>query len=176
VRRAAQLGVVSPNVYQARLLEAGYSTDDIALEVDLLLTEIADVQAQRARREASGAAATERGLSLAQLEHAVKLHEATIDAYRARAFALGYVDADVSLLARVLERELATERDAEARRTTIDGELATRQLSLAQLEDAVKQGFKTVDAFQRELQALGYGADDAELLVALLLTKLGAAA
>jgi len=172
VRRAARLGVVSPATYEARLLQEGYSADDIALELELLLFEIANVQAQRARRDTLGQQTADRGLSLAQVEAAVTSGEATIEAYRARAIALGYGAADVELLVTLLEDERASQAEAELRRSEIAGELGTRQLSLGQLETAVKEGLKSLDAYAGDLQRLGYGSDDVDLLVALLVTKL----
>jgi len=176
VRRAAQLGVISPASYQARLVAEGFSADDIALELELLLLEIADVQASRRRRDALEPDAAGRGLSLAEIEQAVKAGTATLPEYRARAVTAGYSAAAVDALVALLEAELETQADAARRRDAIDGELVTRELSLGQLEDAVKNGFKSLDQFAADLRTLGYGSDDTDLLVALLTTKLDRAA
>jgi predicted nucleic acid-binding Zn-ribbon protein len=113
----------TPDVYEQRLIDAGYTDDDIAIEMDLLAVEIADVQAARARAAAAKAASADRGLSLDQLARAVKLGVATIDDYRSRALALNYAAADVDTLVAVLEQDVQAVRDAEARRATIDGQL-----------------------------------------------------
>lgn len=176
VRRAAQLGVVSPTVYAARLAAAGYSDDDIALDVDLLLAEIADAQARRQRREQLERDAQTRNVSLAQVEQAVKRGLAPIDEYRARAASAGYSGEDLELLVSLLVDELQQQRDARDRREEIARELAGRALNLGQLEEAVKKGFTSLDDFFVEVTALGYGADDAELLTALLAADLVAAA
>jgi hypothetical protein len=91
-----------------------------------------------------------------------------VNDYRARALDLGYTAADAETLVGTLEAEIATLDDASRRRVTIDGELAARTLSLGQLEDAVKAGAITLDAYEQQLEAWGYGADDAQLLAALL--------
>lgn len=168
IRRAARLGVIAPDVYAARLERDGYIAEDIAIDLELLLLEIADVQAARAKREAAELAAAARQLSLSDVEQAVKRGLASIDAYRARAAELGYTGADLELLVDLLVDELAELEAARARRGVIDGELRTRNLSVAQLEEAVKKGLGTLDDFAGELRALGYGDEDAQLLSALL--------
>jgi hypothetical protein len=174
IRRAVQLGVVSPDLYQQRLEETGYSSDDVAIEMDLLVTEIADIQAARARRAQLSSTTDARSLSLAQLERAVKAGVSPIDDYRAKAIELGYSAADVQTISGVLERELLQQADAQARHDQVAGELAARNLSLSQLEAAVKGGLKSVEQYGVDLAELGYAADDVDLLVELLQQKLGA--
>lgn len=176
VRRAARLGVISPDTYADRLAREGYALEDIELDVELLLTEIADVQAKRAARDEAEGAALVKGLSLAQLEQGIKAGHRSIDDYRARAATLGYGGADLELLVDLLADELEQTQDARDRRDEIDGELVTRELSLGQLEAAVKQGLGTLEQFAAEVRALGYGTADAELLTALLAGELAAAA
>lgn len=50
IARAARLGLISVAVYQQALTDRGYTPDDVALDTDLLVLEIADVQAARAKR------------------------------------------------------------------------------------------------------------------------------
>jgi hypothetical protein len=174
IRRAVQLGVVSPDLYQQRLLESGYSSDDVAIEMELLVTEIADVQAARARRDQLSATTDARGLSLAQVERAVKAGVSTIEDYRAKAIEIGYSVADVQTLSDVLARELQQLADAQTRHDAIAGELTARNLNLSQLEQAVKEGLKSIEDYSANLSALGYADDDVDLLVELLVQKLGA--
>jgi hypothetical protein len=54
----------------------------------------------------------------------------------------------------------------------IDGELAARSLSLAEVEKAVTDGMQTLDQYETWLKNNGYGAADAGLLRALLEAKL----
>lgn len=175
VARAARLGIVAPDVYQQRLVDAGYTDDDVSIELDLLAVEIADTQAARAKAAAAEAATADRGLSLDQVAKAVKLGVQSIDDYRSRAVELNYAADDVATLVAVLEDEVQAVRDAEARHGTIDGQLKARNLSLSELDAAVKAGQMTVDAYNARLLALGYGADDADLLTTLLVLKLPAA-
>jgi len=168
ITAAARLGIITPDAYAARLQALGYTDDDIAVEMELLLQEIAQVQATRAKQTATDTLVAGRGLSLSDVARAVKAGAASMNDYRARAIALGYTADDAELLVSTLQAELDALDDARKRRTTIDGELAARTLSLGQLEEAVKAGAITLDAYQQQLEAWGYGADDAELLAALL--------
>lgn len=172
VRRAARLGVISPDGYVSRLAAAGYDQDDIAIDLELLLLEIADVQATRARREEADRAAAERNLSLADVEQAVKRGLAPIEAYRARAAELGFSGEELDLLVELLADELRDVAAARARRAEIDGQLRPRNLTVGQLEEAVRKGFSDLSGFRDELLRLGFGLDDAELLAALLAVDL----
>jgi len=174
VARAARLGIVTPPAYQARLVKAGYSPDDVAIEMDLLTVEIADAAATRAKRDALALQTPDRGLSLNELARAVKVGAATIEDYRARAAALNVAPSDVELLVAVLQDELDAQADAEARHTAIDGELTARSLSLAELEKAVVAGLRSVADYQAQLLQWGYGASDAQLLTSLLADTIAA--
>lgn len=172
VAQAARLGFVSPDAYVARLIEAGYSDDDIAIELELLLQEIADAAAARGQRERLAAGtAPERRLSLAELEAAVKAGAASIDDYAALA-GQTYAAGDAAIVVSTLRAELAALDDARRRRVAIDGELAARTLSLGDLETAVKAGALTLDDYNRQLVTWGYGAADADLLTQLLFERL----
>lgn len=175
VARAARLGIVTPDVYAQRLIDAGYTDDDIAIEMDLLAVEIADLQAARARADAVKAASADHGLSLDQIARAVKIGATSIDVYRARAIELGYSDEDAATLVLVLAADVQSTQDAQARHDAIGGQLKTRNLSLSDLDAAVKAGQMTIDQYNARVLALGYGADDADLLTTLLVLKLSAA-
>jgi hypothetical protein len=175
VRKAARLGLISVDAYRARLAAAGYTDDDIELDTDLLL-EIADVQESRAKAGAPAPSTAPRGLTLDQLARAVKSGNATLDDYRARAAALGFGPDDIQTLSAVLEDELVSLTAARARRAAIDEAAGGKDLTLAQLEDSVKHGLLTVDDYRGELLARGYDPDETDLLSALLIDDLEAAA
>lgn len=175
VHQAARLGLLTPATYQARLVRERYTPEDIAIELELLLVEIADVQAARVKRDALTATLdAPRALSLGQVASAVRTGAAPLDTYRAAAADV-YSLEDVDLLVATLSAELATLADARDRRVTIVGELTARTLSLGELEAAVKAGLVTLDAYRAQLVAWGYGSDDADLLAALLFEHLAAA-
>ena len=168
VRRAAQLGVVTVQAYVDRLTRAGYSAEDIDLEIDLLLFEIQDAAAAREKRSAPAPVPAPPGPSLAELERAVRAGVATLDQYLARAISLGRTAEDAGMIAAVLARELETFSAARKRREQIAFELAAGGVSLAELEAGAKSGELTIEAYAAQLAGLGYSAADGEMLGALL--------
>jgi|SRR5579864_7020931 len=174
--RAARLSLIPPAAYSEALTDAGYSADDVAIDMDLLTVEIADQRAKEAKAAALLASKADHGLSLAQTEASVLSGAEPIDAYAAKAASLGFDQAAVADLMVVLQEKLAARQDAEARRAQIAAKLATTKLSLAELEQAVKDGLKTFDQFRQTLLDEGFSQADAELLVSLLAAKLGVAA
>jgi hypothetical protein len=176
IRRAAQLGVVTVDTYHARLLRDGYSAEDIAIEMDLLLYEIADVQAKRRARDAAPPPAAPRDLSLADVARGVKAGLTPLDVYRAQAIGLGYSAADAGLLTALLEHELRTLAAARQRHDELAFELAARGLSLPDVEARVLAGELTLEAYKDQLEAWGAAPDEAELLAGLLAFRLEQAA
>jgi hypothetical protein len=176
VQRAARLGIIAVDTYQQRLVRAGYSDDDIGIETELLLLEIADVQAARRQQAAVDQAAPASGLSLAEIARAVKAGALTLDDYRARAVELGVSQADVDTLTRVLGDDLAETRAAQARRTELDSTLKAQNVSLAVLEDQVRSGALTLDGYFDTLVRAGLAPEDADVLWSLLADELGAPA
>lgn len=172
VARAARLGVVSPDVYQARLVDAGYSDDDVSIEMDLLLTEIADVQAARAKQAAADAAAPAPGLTLAQIAAAVKVGALHLEDYRAAAITKGLTVADVNTLQRVLADELTSTQAAAVRRAAIQSELKPADVNLADFADQVRKGDATIGDYHAALEQLGLHPVDVALLTDLLVAEL----
>jgi hypothetical protein len=173
VRRAAQLGFIPVDAYRARLEDAGYSDDDIDIDLELLLAEIADVQAKRATAPPPASSASARGLSLADLERAVKAGVANVDEYIARAVTLGYSSGDAALLGDVLERERSTLAAARKRRDELAFTLAADGHDLKALEAQVKAGELEVGDYTAALASWGSDAAEADLLAALLVFTLG---
>ncbi|HLZ44412.1 MAG TPA: hypothetical protein VKQ05_01885, partial [Gemmatimonadales bacterium] len=172
VTRAARLGIITPAAYQAQLTERGYTADDNALEMDLLTYELAHTKAVAKLLPTTAAIAPSKGLTLAELSRAVKTGEAAIGEFTNRALALGYSQADAQIMTAVLQDEVDTLAAAKLRHTQVDGELAARTISLSAEEKAVVDGLQTLDQYETWLTANGLGAADAQLLRALLETKL----
>lgn len=174
VRRAARLRLIPVSVYEARLVAAGYTPDDLAIEQDLLATEISDDAAQQAAADAREASSTAPGLTLAQLRAAVLAGVATIDAYAGRAAALGFSAADTATLRATLQATLDATAAARARAAQLAAEGADREVSRADVEKAVRAGLQTLADYGAWLDAHGYAQDDAALLVAILAAATGA--
>lgn len=167
VARAARLGLVSVDAYRDRLQAGGYSDDDIAIELDLLTTEIADVRNAHAIQAKADAAPAAPGLSLAQIAAAVKAGVSHLEDYQARAVALGLGADDVSVLVRVLGDELAATQAAKVRRAEIQSTLKPGEVSIAGLADKVSAGDLTPADYGAALAGLGLDPLDIEILVGL---------
>lgn len=174
LQRAARLGIISPDTYTARLAALGYTEDDLAIELELLVNEIAEIQAARAAREAVPPPSAARGLSLAQVERAVRAGAETIDGYRAAAIGAGLPADAVELLAAVLIQEVGSLTDARAVRADVLRELAGANVALEELEQRVTKGGQSFDLFIGELTRRGIGADEAELVASLLVDQVEA--
>ena len=176
VRRAARLGIIAPATYAERLRLANYSDDDIAIDIELLLAEIAAIQDRRAAREAAEDARRDRPVPLAALARGVKVGTATMDQYAAALAAAGYAPAAANELLELLAAELAAVKDAEARRDEIAAELRARDINLDEWEAAVLERGAPFSWYAEQLASQGYGDDDIELLIGRLATLLEAAA
>jgi hypothetical protein len=176
VRRAAQLGVITPDAYAERLAAAGYSDDDVELDLELLLVEIADTQAARQRREQTPSASAPAGLSLGELSRAVKAGAVPLAVYQARALELGYSSADAQLLASVLERELQTLTAARQAHDNLALRLAANGVSLPAVDADVRAGTLSLGAYAAQLEAYGSSTAEAQLVASFLAWQLDQAA
>lgn len=175
VRRAARLGIVPPQAYVDRLVAVGYTDDDIAIEMDLLVNEIADVQAARQTATAADAAAPSAALTLAQMASAVRAGVKHLEDYRGLAASTGLSGDAVSTLVRVLGDELAGSNAARVRRHELASELQAKDVVLATLEQAVRDGTLTVQQFASTLTAAGLDPLDVDVLAALVMDERTAA-
>ena len=173
---AVKAGVLPIASYRAAAQSAGLTADAVNTIVALLQTELDTAAAADARRKAIADAAAIKHVSLAQLETAVKLGVSTLDDYDAAIRAAGYADEDVALLDAILSAKLDRLAAAQQRHDEIAAEQATKDPTLAQLDQAVIDGLRTIDDFAAEVSRRGYGPDDVELLVELLQVKLDAKA
>lgn len=176
VARAARLGLIAPQTYFDRLARDGYSADDIAIESDLLVYEMAETAAARARRDAADAAAAAKGVPLPTVARRVKAKLDPIGAYTSAAVAAGFTIDAAEQLTELLQAELDAIDAAEQRRHALAARQPSRDLSLSQLEGAAVDDLIDVETFAAEVARLGYDADEVELLVAMLVQKIDAAA
>lgn len=172
LEKAVILGIVSKGAYQNALSREGFPLEDQVVLLALLDAEIAKVEAEKRERERAAAALAVKRVSLSQFERGVTAGLRTVPEYRAFLEDQGFEAPSVSLLVGLVERELDQARAAEARRTVVEGDLATRGLSLGQYESAVRNGLRSIDDYGAFLAGEGYGAEDIELLQALLTLKL----
>jgi hypothetical protein len=173
--RAVTLGLKTVDDFERFLMAQSFTQDAAAVLIGALRLDLAHAEAARAARTTVDARPDAPTLALSTVRRAARLGVVPVPAYQARLEAAGYGADDVAIELDLLLLEIAELQAARRRRQTIDGELAARTLSLGDLEDAVKKGFLTVGQYAGQLQAYGYGADDAALLAALLEASLAAA-
>jgi hypothetical protein len=174
VRRAARLGTIDVAVYQDRLAAAGYSADDIEIELTLLTAEIADVQAARQKQQQADKTVT-HGLSLTQLAAAVRAGVKHLEDYRAAAAANPNLSKDdVDTLVRVLADELASSNVARARRAALASAVQPKDVSIGALEQQVRAGTLSIQAYVRALEEAGLDDVDIDLLSTLVVDELTA--
>jgi hypothetical protein len=176
VHRAVVLGLIPVSDYIDRLTAAGYTAADVSLEQDLLVQEIAAQRVADALKATAAAKSPAAGLSLAQLEKAVKAGEAPITDYTARAIAIGFSDADAATLTRVLQDAVDAAAALEARKAALNQLAPQRELARADIVKAVTDGLQTLDDYAAWLAKQGYDQVDADLLVAELQQTLAAKA
>jgi hypothetical protein len=174
VARAVRLGIVPPALYQQRLIDAGWSSDDIAIEMALLIQEIADVVAAKTKQAQRDAPAPPPTLTLAELATAARADVLPIAAYQARAHALGYSNDDVDTLVRVLQVSVDAAADARARRAELEAKRTPAGPSLADLRAQVLAGELTLEAYVARLTAAGLDPVDVDMLASLLADELAA--
>lgn len=174
--KAARLGIITPDAYAQRLAAAGYSSDDVAIEMELLTTEIAKATAATQKATKAPTPAGGKGLTVTQLLAAVKVGAATPEQYRAAAVAAGLDQDAVNTLMAQLADTLATIADAKNRRATIESGLLAQGVTLTNLEDQVRAGSLTVVDFEGQIVSYGYSDADAQLIGSLLENDLSAPA
>jgi hypothetical protein len=187
--RAVRLGLRTIEQYGAYL--ASIDTPELAraLIVDVLRAQVAIDAEARAKRQAAEAEAAPRGISLERRRRAVILGLRDLDYYRRALVEARLPPEDQQIEIELVQVELAEAAAARARRDEIAAELEARQareaeeaaareaageapappteLTLAQVERAVKLGLLAPADLERFALAKGYAPDDAALLVEL---------
>lgn len=169
---AVRAGVRSIAEYRQLLSERGYSEADQDTLAGLLAAGIEQRAADAARREELRRQAQVKRISLGDAETAVKRGVSTLDEYTQFLVRSGYGDSDRALLAGLLAAELQEAAEASRRREEAKAALALQQVSLDDVERAVRRGLRTIDDYRAFLDASGFAADDAGLLAELLQSEL----
>jgi hypothetical protein len=179
-RRLVLRGARTVEEYSADLAAAGVSLENRSLELQLLELELRDASAAAARRQAleeqqaaKEAASAESGLTLAQVEHAVKLGILEPADLRSYLELRNYTADDIETLVASVVAEVPDLRAGDTARAAATKELAAAGVDLAALERAVLRGLRSIDDYRSELERRGRDADTITLLVELLTEKLG---
>lgn len=174
LERAARLGLTSVADYTQALTDAGFDPTSRDLLIAILQDQLVKDQAAEDARTASGAAAAAKHISLADLERAVRAGLRPMADYRAALVALNFSADDTETLVGLLQLAIANDRAVEQKKKDAAAALQSRQLSLAQLERAVKLGVLTIDDYSAELAAAGFSPADVQTLSLSLLAEVQA--
>ena len=162
--------------YTAELQALKYSTTDQQQLTALLQMKLDQAQATAAKKAAAAAALANRGISLADAERAVKLGVVPMSTYTALLQSLHYTPDAIDVLTNSLTAQLAATKKTQAAATAAGTALATKAISLSDLEKAVIAGIQPISAYTSTLTANGYSAADAATLTQLLQLKVDQAA
>jgi len=165
---AVVAGVLSIGELQKFMAASGYAAEDINIVTAFVQAKLDAAAAAASTKQQATAALAAKGLSLADLERAVKLGVMPIDQYQSALAAAGFTPESIAILAASLQAELTTTQQTAQQAGDVSAALATKGVSLAQEQLLVKNGLATLDQYQAFLTGQGYAADDAAALRSLL--------
>jgi hypothetical protein len=174
LERAARLGLVAPADYSAALTSAGFDAHSVDLMAGILSSQMAADQHTIEQRAAAAAAAAKKNISLPALERAVIAGLQPIGAYQAQLVALGYDAGDVATLVGLLQLQVDTAADVATKKAAAAAKLGVKNLSLAEIERAVRLGVLSVDQYRADLAGIGFAPADVAILAASILAELAA--
>jgi hypothetical protein len=166
--RAVRAGLASIGEYAAALKAANYDAGSIAQLTGLLQLQMDNDAHTLAASGQAAAKTAARGISLSQLERAVKLGLVPIANYTSTLQAAGVDSTDAALLTTALQAQVKTTTATVAKVPTISQMLATRGLSLADLESKTIKGVLSLQQFQQQLLDAGVGNVDIQNLSMLV--------
>lgn len=169
-------GIRGISDYPAALAKLGYSPADQQQLTQLLQLKVDGAKATAAKKAAAAAALLARGISLTQAETAVKLGVVPITTYQAMLKAAGFTPDAVDTLTSSLLAEVAKAAKAQQAANAAAGTLASKSISLPDLERAVIAGLQPIANYAMTLTANGYSSADTATLTQLLQLKVDQAA
>ncbi len=171
LRGAADIGV-----YRRRLESDKYSAADTATLIAMLQDRIAERDELEKRRREAEERSNDKGLSVAQFEQSVLRGITSLSDLEAFLLSQGYSPFDSSVIVQLTSAKLADQAAAAERRAMVEVEAAARKVPLADIRRAVLAGVRTMADYRNALIDARVGADDRELLEALLQSEIEARA
>lgn len=168
LERAVKQNLVALGTYREELITRGFSQDDADLLVSLLQSDIDAAAAAEAARAEAKAKLENVGVNLGQEEQAVLAGVDTIGDYRAFLIFHKFTPEAVETLVALMRSKLDDRAAALQKRAEAEAKLAQKKINLADLDRAVRLGFRTMGEYRQRLQAEGFSVDDVATLVALL--------
>lgn len=174
LEQAVEHGYMTLDDFTNRLTAAGFSGADAQLLAGLVNDKMAAAAAAAAARAAAAAKAAQKGINLGEAETAVLDGVWTLGDYTTWLESHGYDAVDAATLTAELAARLAAQQAAQAKRDAAAAAAATRNISLASLEQAVIHGLRPIDDYRKLLASLRYSLADQDTLVSLLQEKVDA--
>ncbi len=171
LERSVRLGLTTEDVYNAALQKAGFDALSVTLLDGILQSQIASDTATAAKRATTAAAASSKGVTIAQLEQEVINGIRPIADYSSELNALGYDAADQQQLTALLQLKVDQAASTAAKRAAATKALAAKGISLPDAERAVKLGVIPISTYQSMLQRLNYTQDAIDVLSNTLLAQ-----
>lgn len=167
-QQLVRTGARSLDEYAVYLQGLHYSDADVQDLTALLATQMQQSEAAAAKKASIVRVAAGKGLTLADEEKAVLDGVISIDDYRQWLAAHNFASADVEVLVHLLQDKQAAQATAYASKSKAAAKLGAKDISLTQLERAVRLGVRTIDDYRSRLVAENFTADAADVLVQLL--------
>jgi hypothetical protein len=157
--------------YTTTLARLGYSPTDQTQLTALLQLKVTAAKNTAASKAAAAAALKARGISLTQAEEAVKLGVVPIATYQSLLQTSGFTPAAITVLTNSLLAEVAKTAKTQTAANAATTKLATKNISLPDIEKAVIAGLDPIGTYTSTLTSNGYSAADAKTLTELLQMK-----
>lgn len=171
VEKAVVAGVLAIDDLQKWLTAHGYDAADSQVIVSLTQDAAAAAQVKAAAKQAATAKAATKGITLPELERAVRLGLTTMDAYNAALKGAGFDPASISLLDGLLNVQIASDKATAAKKGSLAAAAGAKAASLPQLEQEVVAGIRQISDYTAALGQLGYARADQTELTQLLQLK-----
>ena len=169
LERLVRAGVKTTADYTAALATAGYDAADQAAMTDYLKLQMEQDQQDLILHGHAAALVGELGVSLADLERAVKLSVVPIATYQDALKRAGLSAADQQTLVQNLAAEIKTTRAAQSTTQSVSKQVAAAGVTLSTLERDTISGKLTIEQFQGLLA--GYGVAPADVLDVVALVQ-----
>jgi len=170
--KAVRLGLATVDDYTAFLTAHEFGPDDITLLVGELNAQLATDKAAKTTKALTSPAGSIKGLSLAQLEKAVRAGLTPISDYQAALATQGYDADSQAALVGLLRLQMQQDQDTLAANGRAAALLGQREVSLADLSRAVKLGVVPISVYMDALNRAGVTADDAQILTLTLAAQI----
>jgi hypothetical protein len=173
LERSVLAGVTSIADYDRELARRKYSEDERRILVSLLQGRVADQAAATAAKAAAEKRAAARGVSLADMERAVRLGLRTPADLAALLDQLQTPDVEKGLILDLLRTDMQRDTDAATKRAAADAAARAKAINLPLRRRLVLAGVRSRDAYVQDLVDAGVTLENRTLELQLLDVELG---